>query len=396
MRGSTLSLAVLIGTCALFPSSTVKAQKAAGVSEEDTPTTISMNRRFDVLPAPTGPVGQRNALRVAGQMMGDWTIELGGVAIDGRRLQTLADTPVPEPLERAIREELKRPVDMPDFFYFLDDLCDASKNGLFGKEVFITPSRARNTGIFLHPDDIFGRSARVYGEGRASELPVDKPEEPVDLEPASDGDMLGPNWSARFPIETVESDALEHIERERPGTTFDNRVQSLISQLRAHGAEVSLESTVRPRERGYLMWGAFHLSKAKNKRQVRQRLRELEKVNKAWGLNVQILWSHPDGWEATREAARLMADAYDVVYATKGGAKKSKHYGGVAVDVVAYGMPRQVKLDAPDGTSRIFDLSNPSQPRDLSLTPEMIGWIETHFGFKKLKRDHPHWDDGQQ
>ena len=68
---------------------------------------------------------------------------------------------------------------------------------------------------------------------------------------------------------------------------------------------------------------------------------------------------------------------------------------GDRVDVVALGLPRSLSLTAPDGETRSFDLSDPSQPRDLSLTPELIDWIEQHFGFEKLKADYPHWNDAR-
>ena len=56
-------------------------------------------------------------------------------------------------------------------------------------------------------------------------------------------------------------------------------------------------------------------------------------------------------------------------------------------------LPRDLELVAPDGERRRFDLSSAQQARDLSLSPELIRWIEEHFGFKKLEGDYPHWVD---
>ena len=88
-----------------------------------------------------------------------------------------------------------------------------------------------------------------------------------------------------------------------------------------------------------------------------------------------------------------MADTYEVVYATEQGARSSNHYEGTAVDLVALGLPRRLTLRAPGGETRRFDLSHPEEPRDLSLTPELIEWVEQHFGLEKLEADYPHWND---
>ena len=42
-----------------------------------------------------------------------------------------------------------------------------------------------------------------------------------------------------------------------------------------------------------------------------------------------------------------------------------------------------------------LDLSDAEQPRDLSLTPELIDWVEEHFGLEKLEADYPHWNDAR-
>jgi len=141
------------------------------------------------------------------------------------------------------------------------------------------------------------------------------------------------------------------------------------------------------------MWGAYVLSRLTSRARVIRFVRELEKLNQEWELDVPIRWYHPGGWKATVEAARHMADAFDVVYATRTGAHKSSHYDGEAVDVTAVGLPRKLVLTAPSGVQASFDLSQGDEPRDLNLTPELIDWVELHFQMKKLKMDYPHWDD---
>jgi hypothetical protein len=172
-------------------------------------------------------------------------------------------------------------------------------------------------------------------------------------------------------------------------------VRALLEQLRAQGADVALTSTLRRRERGYLMWGAFRLSRVQDARDAKRTVGDLERANRDWKLAIPIRWDHPGGWQSTVEAAREMADTYEVVYATEQGARDSNHYTGVAADFVAVALPRKLKLRAPDGAVREFDLSAAQESRDLSLSPELIRWTEIHFGLRKLLSDYPHWEDAR-
>ena len=137
----------------------------------------------------------------------------------------------------------------------------------------------------------------------------------------------------------------------------------------------------------------LELSRASSEAELKARQAKLQRVNEEWGLFTQIVWEAPGGWEATKEAARQMADAYDVVYATEKGARSSNHYDGVAADLVVLDMPRSVRLRAPDGFQKTFDLSDPNETRDLSLSPQIIEWVEAHFAVTKLRSDYPHWND---
>jgi len=354
-----------------------------------TDQTISIDRQWQILKPAEDP---RDAFDQAAKRLGAWRIDFAGVAVDRFVLETLARTPSGEPMLRALRELLRRPVDLNDFLFFLDDVLHAGAKGLRGQKVYITSGRARAVGILVHPDDVWKNRPRVYA-AKGGTLAIDEPAEPAQLSPAVDGDLLGANWASRFQNPEIEEDMLEALEDAAPSSTFTVRLRALMSQLRDQGAEVYLTSTVRLRERGYLMWGAFYLSQSNSPRTFRKRLARVRKHNRSWGLNIPIHWQHPDGWRASVESARLMKEAYDVVYATERGARYSKHYGGVAADLTAVGLPRTLVLRAPSGAEKSFDLSDPSETRDLSLTPRLIEWIEQHFAFSKLLADYPHWSD---
>jgi hypothetical protein len=332
----------------------------------------------------------RAQLAAAGEALADWTILFAGVPIDGPWLTELAQTPQDEPLVRAARERMGRPVDLDDFVFFLDDVLVAGEAGRRGQPFDVGSGRARSAGLLVHPSEVFQDKPRVYP--RRHTLAVDTPAPQTLYPPAEDGDPPGPGWTARYSNPDGAEGLITALADKRPASGFASRVAALTWQLSRQGAELYLTSTLRDQRRGYLMWGAFDLSRT-GIEDVPSWVDTLNDRKLAWDLEVTINWRHPDGDAATIEAARQMAEAYDVVYATEGGARGSNHYDGVAVDLVAVDLPRTLELWAPDGAHEVFDLSDAAQPRDLSLTPELIDWIQTHFGFKKLRSDYPHWDD---
>ena len=369
----------------------VPATAAPDSDRANGPRTVATNRSFDLLTRPVGEEGRRSALLQAGYALGSWQIHLSGVEIDGAALVRLASEPADEPLLRTVREGLRRPIDLDDFLLFLDDVLVAGAAGLRGKLVFVTSGRARKAGILVHPDDVFKQRPRRYGTRGA--LSIDQPKPQVDFPLAKDGETLGPNWTMRYRNPQTERELLTALAAKNRTGDFAGRVENLMAQLRKQGGQVYLNSTVRSRERGYLMWGAYALSRMDSRKDLLAGIEKLETVNAAWKLDVPIRWMHPAGWRETRDAAREMADTYDVVYATEQGARASNHYDGRAVDLTAVGLPRQLELRGSDGAERRFDLTAPEQTRDLSLSPELITWVEEHFELEKLKSDYPHWND---
>ncbi|MFT4622212.1 MAG: hypothetical protein ACI8PZ_000868 [Myxococcota bacterium] len=356
---------------------------------------IDANRTWEILPEPVDG-DARPTLAVAAAALGDWSVGFAGLQIDAPTLIALADTRADEPLLRAVRERFRRAIDLDDFLLFLDDLVQAGGSGRAGEPFDVPAGRARAHGLLIHPDDVFKKGKpRVYGE-KYSDIAVDEPVPQTEYTPAEDGALLGPEWTMRYRNPTDELEQLVGLHEKRPRKTLPSRVGALLMQLRDQGADVWLTSSIRHRERGYLMWGAFVLSRAESEAALEATAKTVEAAGPEWGLDVDIQWRHPDGWTATREAARRMADAYDVVYATEGGARYSKHYDGVAVDFVAIGLPRELTLYAPDGEVGVFDLSNPDNTRDLSLEPELIAWVQRHFQLTKLTSDYPHWNDADR
>jgi hypothetical protein len=350
---------------------------------------LPVDRVWEVVAPPVGSEGQRNALRFVAQNLEGRTVELAGVSLTSERLHGWVRASADQPLLRVVREDTRRPIDLGDLLYLFDDVlaADLPKN----TAVHVPTGRARSYGLLLHTDDIWKGRPRDFP--RSETLAIDIPAESDQVEPAKDGDPPGPGWTARYQNPSETEPLLVALAEQRPQADFAERIRDLTGQLTKQGAEVWVTSTVRSRHRGYLMWGAFELSRCADEREVRERVDRLDQLNREWGLGAPISWQHPNGWQATIEAARTMADAYDVVYATERGARYSSHYGGRAADFVVYGLPRMLRLTAPDGAVGLFDLSDADQPRDLSLSVEVVRWVEQHFAFSKLKGDHPHWND---
>lgn len=374
----------------LFPALLALAFSSGTFASD--PPALDTDRNWDALPPASSDAEQANAFGHAGRALGDRVIRLAGVTVDRGELMMLSRVPAGEPMTRAVRERLGRPVDVTDFLLFLDDLIRTHAGSLEHDRFWVPSGRARAAGILLHPDDIFGDDPRRYGD---KPLALFKPKRPAQLEPAEDGDPLGPRWTARFENPETEAEKLAALERKHPGD-FADRLRNLLGQFRDQGAEAWVYSTVRSPERGYLIYGSFILGRARTADEVDRRVAKLERLNREWGLEIPIRWRHPDGTTATIEAAQAMANAYDVVYATEWGARHSSHYTGLAADFAVLDLPRQVTLTAPDGGNpHRFDLSGSDEARDLNLTPELIRWVERAFGFRKLRGDYPHWSDAK-
>ena len=349
---------------------------------------LAADREWDAL---TATATARAKLIEAGQRLGKGRINLAGRWITGSDLIALGRTDPREPLTRAMREAFRRPVDVDDFLLFADDLVHDGRD-LQKEPAFLPAGRARRIGVLLHPNDVFRNRPRLYAT-TSTAVWLEEPTTQIGLPPAKDGDPISPNWAARYQQPDTERGRMAALKAANPGLA--ERITRLMSQLKKQGAMVYVESTLRPRERGLLLYGAFVLSRSASRAEVAKQVAELESFNQDWGLNVPIRWRHPDGWQATVDAAQALAETFGVVYATKRGAQSSDHYDGSAIDLFVVNLPRKLTLCAPDGAILNADLSGPDESRDLNLTPRLIEWIETHFQLAKLRKDYPHWTDAR-
>ena len=322
--------------------------------------------------------------------MGVRQFRMAGVVVDKKALENIrrrfSDK---EALNRPFREHLGLPVDAADFLYFLDDLLAVDVVALLKNPLELPAASLRNLGIFVHPDDVFFNKPRKYGEGHSLFIPA-RLKKAVE-KPAADGSQIGPRWALRFQQPETEAKRMWALYRENPD--FTQRVRSLVKQLRKQGAFVTIESTVRDRRRGFLLYASFVLSRVNSEKELQATTQHLNELRELWGLNVAVKFMHQTHWRESVRAAKELANHFGVTYATVGGAKNSSHYDGRAVDIYAIALPRVVTLVAPNGKKRRFDLYADHHNRDLNLSPKMIDWIEENFEFRKLRKDYPHWSD---
>lgn len=368
---------------------TVGWMLSASPVRAEAPPTLATDREFQVLSGTTVP----EKLTEAAACLDDGLrILLAEAELDGEFLRGLAASVEADHPVRALRESVGRAVDPDDLLLLLDDVCRQRTVPGLPKLLVLPPGRARAAGVLMHPKEIFGDADVRYGEGKGA-LPVDMPLDYRTLERPADDAPIGPRWASRYLEPESDEGKLAALARANP--SFAERIEHLIRQLRAQGAFVQVESAVRSRERGLLLYASFTLSRADSEQELERRIRHVSELNRAWHLDVPIRWRLPGPWTATVEAARQLADTYGVVYATVRGARRSQHYGGAAVDFVAVRLPRRLELEAPSGARHVFDLSGVDHTRELSLAPEIIGWVEREYGIKKLRTDYPHWSDAR-
>lgn len=354
-------------------------------------TDLVPDRTFQILD-PQGTLAEH--LGVAAVCLKGVRIDFAEASLDSSRLAAWSraiGSELPENQTRTLREAIGRPVDPSDFVLWLDDVC-ASASSLRGVEgLAVPPGRARTAGLLVHPREVFGRDVVRYGRVRSKPLSLEAPPDYRAMKAPPDGSPVGPEWAARFLEPESDRDKLKVLVRRNPA--FGQRVETLLAQLQGQGAMVRVESAVRSPERGYLIYGSYLLSRAEGPKSAQERIDTLHRYRSAWGLDVPIRWKHPDGFRHSIRAARQLADTFGVDFATPRGARRSHHYRGNAVDIVAVALPRVLVLTGVDGRSARFDLSGPDETRDLNLTPRLVAWVEAHFRLRKLRLDYPHWSD---
>jgi hypothetical protein len=175
--------------------------------------------------------------------------------------------------------------------------------------------------------------------------------------------LSGPEWVTKF----MPSQSLDDL-----AEPFRTSVRQFVNALRAARATVSIEDTLRPPERAYLMHWSFVIAR--------------EGVDPATvppmpGVDIQ--WVHPSPADS-KTAAEQMVQAYHVVFKP---VLVSRHTQKLAVDMDIT-WTGDLAIAGADGTT----VTITSQPRTGAANTDLHQIAKT-YGVIKLATDAPHWSN---
>lgn len=210
---------------------------------------------------------------------------------------------------------------------------------------------------------------------REDTAPVQAAPAPEAAAPATEtvNELSGAAWVDKFPTSTSVSDLI---------TPFQTNVQSFLDALTAAGATYTLNATLRPPQRGYLMHYAWKIAKA---------ALDPAKVPAYSGTGEapNIDWVHRDAagkadLKASKAAAQAMVTAYDIAYEPS---LTSRHFEGRAIDI---DITWTDTLTIKDATGK--DVVIKSTPRTGEGNTELHA-VGATYTVNKLVKDRPHWSD---
>jgi hypothetical protein len=178
----------------------------------------------------------------------------------------------------------------------------------------------------------------------------------------------GAPWHAKFPDSKSVDDLAD---------PFRTNVKAFLSALKTAGAAVTIDTTLRPAERVYLMHWAYKVANGYDPATVPPQL----------GVDIGWLHRRPDGTAdpaASKSAAAAMVAAYGIVFEPS---LNTHHKIGRAIDM---------KITWT-GTLTIVDATG--TPVSIATTPRTgadntdLHKVGATFGVKKLVSDAPHWSD---
>ncbi len=176
--------------------------------------------------------------------------------------------------------------------------------------------------------------------------------------------LSGAAWfranEARFPNSARVADLA-------PG--FATQVNSFLAALRRAGAAIRISSTLRNRNRAWIMHYAWRIANS-----------DIEPRDVPANPEVDIIWDHGD-LRTSRRAAQAMVDLFGIRFRPS---LTSNHIEGTAIDMtISWDQPIDI-VDANGRTHRI------DQPRS-GNTNTSLHAVGATFGVNKLLSDPPHW-----
>jgi len=179
----------------------------------------------------------------------------------------------------------------------------------------------------------------------------------------------GPQWEPRWPKSSAVSDLVQ---------PFQGNVESFITALQAAGANVVIDTTLRPRQRAYLMHYAPIVANG-----------NMAPQNVPQEPGVDICWLHRDAngnpdLAESRDAAQQLANAFHVAFPA---AFPTRHSLGLAIDM---NITWNGNLVITDGNGQQVTIT--STPRTGAGNTDLHA-VGATYGVIKLLADPPHWSD---
>ena len=181
----------------------------------------------------------------------------------------------------------------------------------------------------------------------------------------------GKSWVKKFP----GSNRVDDLE-----DGFREKAKAFIKAATDAGAEVKIASTVRPKERAYLMHWSW---------MIVNRDQDAKKIPAMKGVDID--WWHGDQ-AASKKRAQEMVDAYGLGHLKVPPALSSRHIEGKAIDMQIV-WSGDLKIKKSDGAT----VEIRSTPRD-GTNPDLIAVGATYgvIHFADVPKDRVHWStDGR-
>jgi hypothetical protein len=179
--------------------------------------------------------------------------------------------------------------------------------------------------------------------------------------------LSGLSWVSKFPTSTSTDDLV---------APFKSNAKKFVAALEAAGATVSVNATLRPKERAFLMHWSFRVAKESY---------DPEKVPVMDGVDID--WVHRDAQgnknlPVSKTNAEQMVDGYDIAYRP---AIDSRHTEGKAIDMDISWITAELKIK--NGADK--DATIKTGNKDGSNTE--LHKVGKSYGVIKLVSDPPHW-----
>jgi hypothetical protein len=233
-------------------------------------------------------------------------------------------------------------------------------------EVDAKPGHGFVRAKFVRLDDTAPGLSRPAG-GTEPEEPAEPEPEAGPSEPApSAREPSGPKWVKRFPTSRSTATLVPD---------FRQKCEAFLAALKAAGATVTINATLRPPERAHLMRFSFLIHAGEI---------DPDDVPEKPGVNIDWVHRRSDGkpdMAKSRAAASAMVDAYDIAFEPS---LTSLHIFGKAIDMNV-SWSGTLKIKQANGSTRSIS----SQPKT-GLNTEL--WeVGATYGVIKLPKDKPHW-----